>query len=142
MKGDDDIKFGYNVVGTWDGSNIKIYVDGVERGSEASSGSVQSVTNANWIGRYSTSSYMDGNLSNIAYWKNTVLTQSEIAEIYNAGVPILALFTGLHDDYHTPRDTIDKIDYTGLEKVSKYLRDLTTATANLESAPDYIKVKR
>ena len=62
--------------------------------------------------------------------------------VYNAGVPILALFTGLHDDYHTPRDTIDKIDYTGLEKVSKYLRDLTTATANLESAPDYIKVKR
>ena len=39
--------------------------------------------------------------------------------VYNAGVPILALFTGLHDDYHTPRDTIDKIDYKGLEKVSK-----------------------
>ena len=52
------------------------------------------------------------------------------------------LFTGLHDDYHTPRDTTDKIDYIGLEKVSKYLRDITTATANLESAPDYIKVKR
>ena len=62
--------------------------------------------------------------------------------VYNAGVPILALFTGLHDDYHTPRDTTDKIDYIGLEKVSKYLRDITTATANLESAPDYIKVKR
>ena len=62
--------------------------------------------------------------------------------LYNVGVPILALFTGLHDDYHTPRDTPDKIDYPGLEKVSKYLRDLTSATANLESAPDYIKVKR
>ena len=84
----------YNVVGTWDGSNIRIYVDGVERGSEASSGSVQSVTSANWIGRYSTT-YMDGNLSNIALWKNTALTQAQITEIYNAGIPTdLSSFSG------------------------------------------------
>ncbi|MDE0571624.1 MAG: M28 family peptidase [Verrucomicrobiales bacterium] len=62
--------------------------------------------------------------------------------IYNAGVPILALFTGLHDDYHTPADTPDKIDYAGLLKVTNYLQSLTTATANQEIAPDYVKVKK
>ena len=125
----------YNVVGTWDGSNIKIYVDGVERGSEASSGSVQSVTNANWIGRYSTSSYMDGNLSNIAYWKNTVLTQSEIAEIYNAGVPTdLSNFSGTAPTHWytldgkkvyyngsvlVARDAIGTQDFTGVNLVQE-----------------------
>ena len=62
--------------------------------------------------------------------------------IYNAGVPILALFTGLHDDYHTPADTPDKIDYAGLLKVTNYLQSLTTATANREMPPDYVKFKK
>lgn len=109
----------YNVVGTWDGSNIKIYVDGVERGSEASSGSVQSVTNANWIGRYSTSSYMDGNLSNIAYWKNTALTQAEVTEIYNAGVPTdLSNFSGTAPTYWYTLDG-KKVYYNGSVLVAR-----------------------
>ena len=109
----------YSVVGTWDGSNIKIYVDGVERGSEASSGSVQSVTNANWIGRYSTSSYMDGNLSNIAYWKNTALTQAEVTEIYNAGVPTdLSNFSGTAPTYWYTLDG-KKVYYNGSVLVAR-----------------------
>ena len=75
----------YNIVGTWDGENIRIYVDGVERGSEASEGSISESTEPNWIGRYSTQ-YMNGQLSNIACWKNTALTQDDILNIYNNGV--------------------------------------------------------
>ncbi|HAA87403.1 MAG TPA: hypothetical protein DCE22_04050, partial [Verrucomicrobiales bacterium] len=62
--------------------------------------------------------------------------------LYNAGVPILALFTGLHDDYHTPADTPDKIDYAGLLKVTNYLQSLTTTTANREMPPDYVNFKK
>lgn len=36
------------------------------------------------------------------------------------GVPALNLFTGLHDDYHSPRDTADKLDYAGLEVVASF----------------------
>ncbi len=34
-------------------------------------------------------------------------------------VPILSAFTGAHEDYHTPRDTPDKLNYEGAAKVSQ-----------------------
>jgi len=67
---------------------------------------------------------------------------TDSAPFYASGVPILALFTGLHDDYHTPADTVEKIDFEGLEKISGYLQSLTAAAANLEAAPAYVKVPR
>jgi Zn-dependent M28 family amino/carboxypeptidase len=33
-------------------------------------------------------------------------------------VPILAAFTGAHEDYHTPRDTPDKLNYEGAAKIA------------------------
>ena len=34
-------------------------------------------------------------------------------------VPILSAFTGAHEDYHTPRDTPDKLNYDGAAKISR-----------------------
>jgi hypothetical protein len=34
-------------------------------------------------------------------------------------VPILSGFTGAHEDYHTPRDTPDKLNYDGAAKISR-----------------------
>lgn len=34
-------------------------------------------------------------------------------------VPILSAFTGAHEDYHTPRDTPDKLDYEGAAKIAR-----------------------
>ena len=67
---------------------------------------------------------------------------TDTASFYGAGIPILAAFTGLHDDYHTPRDTIETIDFPGLNKVTSYLQHLTTALASHSEAPGYIKVER
>ena len=61
---------------------------------------------------------------------------------YDGGVPVLALFTGTHDDYHTPADTVDKIDFDGLAKISGFLREIASAVANLDAAPSYVKVER
>ena len=33
------------------------------------------------------------------------------------GIPIIFYFAGIHDDYHKPTDTIEKIDFQKLEKV-------------------------
>ncbi len=35
------------------------------------------------------------------------------------GVPILSAFTGAHEDYHTPRDTPEKLNYEGAAKISR-----------------------
>lgn len=67
---------------------------------------------------------------------------TDATPFYSAGVPILAAFTGVHDDYHTPADTIDKIDFKGLDQVSRYMQAITEAVANREEAPDYVKVER
>jgi len=67
---------------------------------------------------------------------------TDSTSFYNAGVPALALFTGTHDEYHTPADTADKIDFAGLHKVTTYVQHLTHAVANLETAPKYAKFER
>ena len=84
----------YNVIGTFDGSTIKLYVNGVRGGSASLVGPLRSVTTSDFIGAYS-STRLDGKMSNVALWKNTALTESEIIEIYNAGIPTdLSSFSG------------------------------------------------
>jgi hypothetical protein len=76
----------YNVVGTWDGVEVKIYINGILRGSQtASSGSLSSSTSPNLIGNYS-NTYMDGSISNAAFWTDTVLNEDDILNIYNNGI--------------------------------------------------------
>lgn len=62
--------------------------------------------------------------------------------LYNAGIPILSIFTGLHDDYHTPRDTIETLNFPGLLAVTGYVREMTEELARLPEAPGYVKVER
>ena len=67
---------------------------------------------------------------------------TDSTSFYSAGVPVIALFTGLHDEYHTPDDTADKLDFEGLTRISHYLKSLTLAVASLDSAPAYLKAPR
>ena len=67
---------------------------------------------------------------------------TDASPFYSGGVPILALFTGIHDDYHTPADTIDKIDFPGLNAVTKYMKAITEAVAKGDKAPDYAEVEK
>jgi len=53
------------------------------------------------------------------------------------GVPVLSAFTGAHEDYHTPRDTPDKLDYEGLAKIAKLFGLLTRGFAVADEAPPF-----
>jgi len=55
---------------------------------------------------------------------------SDHAPFYNKRVPVAFLHTGLHEYYHTPRDTSEKINYDGLEKITKYGFDLLWTICN------------
>jgi S1-C subfamily serine protease len=46
---------------------------------------------------------------------------------YAAGVPVLFLFTGAHEDYHRPGDTADKINAMGVVQVAHLARDVVIA---------------
>lgn len=43
---------------------------------------------------------------------------------YLAEKPVLSFFTGAHQDYHTPRDTPEKINFAGVEKTAKLVGNL------------------
>lgn len=59
------------------------------------------------------------------------------------GVPILAAFTGSHADYHTPRDTVDRLDFDGMTKISRLMaliaRGLATQDAIAFTKPKEAK---
>tara|TARA_B100000029_G_scaffold464131_1_gene497884 strand:- start:717 stop:2609 length:1893 start_codon:yes stop_codon:yes gene_type:complete len=60
--------------------------------------------------------------------------RSDHAPFIDKGVPAMFIFTGIHDDYHTPTDTPDKVDYEGLEEIGKFsisLIDLVASSIDL-----------
>ena len=47
------------------------------------------------------------------------LGRSDYAHFHRRGIPILGYSTGIHTDYHTISDEIDKIDFPKMKKVTE-----------------------
>jgi Zn-dependent M28 family amino/carboxypeptidase len=47
-----------------------------------------------------------------------------------AGHPVLAFTTGVHDDYHRPTDTAERVDGPGLLRIVDFVESLARALAN------------
>ena len=64
--------------------------------------------------------------------KTSTRLPTDASAFVGRDVPILSAFTGAHEDYHTPRDTPDKLNYDGAAKVSRLFaliaRGMLTAT--------------
>jgi Tol biopolymer transport system component/Zn-dependent M28 family amino/carboxypeptidase len=54
---------------------------------------------------------------------------SDHSPFYAAGVPVLHFFTGTHDDYHKPSDTVDKINAIGGARVALLVADVARGVA-------------
>lgn len=48
------------------------------------------------------------------------------------GIPVIFYFNGVHEDYHKPTDTIEKIDFRKIEKISKLIFHTAWEIANRE----------
>ena len=66
---------------------------------------------------------------------------SDHASFYAKDIPVLNLFTGLHDDYHRPTDTWDKLNFEGLVTITDFATDIVKSVAHFNERPDFIKVK-
>lgn len=51
------------------------------------------------------------------------------------GVPIIFYFDGVHEDYHKPTDTADKIDYKKMENITRTIFILASELANAPTRP-------
>jgi len=61
---------------------------------------------------------------------------------YMKGVPVLNVFTGAHEDYSTPRDRAEDLNYKGIAKITKLMASIARSLARTETAPDYVEVER
>jgi membrane-associated protease RseP (regulator of RpoE activity) len=55
---------------------------------------------------------------------------SDHASFYSENIPVFYFSTGAHEDYHTPADQADKIDYDGEVAVLDMVYDLTAQLAS------------
>ena len=63
---------------------------------------------------------------------------TDATSFFVKGVPFINAFTGAHEDYHTPRDTAEKVNCEGAAKIAQFMANVTLSLANRDAAPDYI----
>jgi hypothetical protein len=63
---------------------------------------------------------------------------SDHSSFYGKNIPVLFYSTGAHLDYHTPSDTWDKINYTGIVEISNLIYNVAK---NLANNPERLKFR-
>jgi len=64
---------------------------------------------------------------------------TDATSFYQAGVPILSAFTGSHSDYHTPRDTPEKLNYPDAARIAKLMGLVAADLSKAETKPKYLR---
>lgn len=114
--------------------------------------------NMDMVGRLSDKLVLQG-IGSSPYWPSAIESKNAIiglpvtlsddtqlptdaSSFYQAGVPILSAFTGSHVDYHTPRDTPEKLNYVDAARIAKLMGLITRSLATVEAdgLPKYVKV--
>ena len=65
---------------------------------------------------------------------------SDHTSFYNAGIPVLFFFTGIHGDYHKPSDDAEKINYAGEAQILTSIYGLVADMEKLPK-PSYVKTR-
>ncbi len=65
---------------------------------------------------------------------------SDHASFYGKRVPVIFYWTGLHNDYHRPSDTADKINVVGMAKVVALAEETIDYLSKVEKRPEYVRV--
>jgi aminopeptidase YwaD len=64
---------------------------------------------------------------------------SDHASFYAKDIPVLFFFTGVHEDYHKPSDTWDKINAEGEQNILEFVDKIAYDIANREEKPLFTK---
>ena len=62
---------------------------------------------------------------------------SDHTSFYVENIPVLFFFTGVHEDYHTPEDDMEKINLSGEKLVAEFVHNLIIAAANVPESLVY-----
>ena len=67
---------------------------------------------------------------------------TDASTFFTHGVPSLTAFTGSHEQYHTPRDTPDRLDYDGAARIARLMGLIASSLASNPDIPEYIPQER
>lgn len=67
---------------------------------------------------------------------------TDASVFFMQGVPILSAFTGSHPEYHTPRDTPEKLNYAGTARIARLMALIARGLVSNTGSPDYIAQDR
>jgi Tol biopolymer transport system component len=136
------------------GSNFFIEAARKEAGKDVLSGVFSAYLNMDMVGRLKDNLVLQGAGSSSVWAReieqrnavvglpvNQTYLPTDATSFYLAGVPILAAFTGSHEEYHSPRDTPDLLNYKGLHDITRLMSLIARSQAQAPAAPDYIKVE-
>lgn len=113
--------FNLDMIGRTDSERIQVYGDGYARGLR------ELVDSANEpVGL------------DLVYAGTEYAGNSDHASFYQAGVPFMFFFTGLHDDYHQLGDHADKLDYERMREILTVGYNVVTAMADSDTTPGMI----
>ena len=122
----------YNMCITGDGTTVSVYINAVLAGTGTDIANITLDTIANT--KSPTTNGVNGNMSNMAIWTNTVLSQSEVTEIYNSGVPLnLNDFSGTAPESWYKLNTQDTFDGTNWT-INDYIGSNDGTSVNMTSA--------
>jgi hypothetical protein len=65
---------------------------------------------------------------------------SDHDSFYNQKIPVVFFWTGMHDDYHRPTDTADKINVAGMRRIAEYAERVIDTLATDPQRPVYVEV--
>ena len=64
---------------------------------------------------------------------------SDQTSFYAAHIPVLHLFTGAHDRYHTPEDVADAVNFPGIVRVVDLTTSIVASVRNGAAVPQYAR---
>jgi Peptidase family M28 len=106
----------------------EIYVIGSEMMS-STLGAITKGTNSAYLNLGYNTRYDDPNDENRFFFR------SDHFNYAHNGIPIVFWFDGVHEDYHQPSDTADKIDYVKMEKVTRTIFLTLLKVSDLKDRP-------
>ena len=67
---------------------------------------------------------------------------TDTTSFYPKGIPVLAWFTGSHEEYHRPADDPDTLNYEGIERITQFASNMVRDLTKGGERPDYVKVEK
>ncbi len=154
------LKLKQNVLfAVWSGEEIGLLgsSDFAKNWNEKKSGRITATLNMDMIGRLQSQVIIQG-VASAKEWKSELervaattsvpfsqqddpYVPSDSMTFYLKEIPSLTFFTGSHAEYHSPRDTVDKINFLGLVQVAQLVKKMTVDLASNNQSLTYQKVE-